>query len=318
MKNISPETLIVTKTSQETLIVKNNINNQQGMASVNAENLPVVVGVEIPLDEFGRYNLNTLHKVSGEGKHKSPGEWLRRKQAKELIAELEAKLLKNIQDANPHLAYKVVNSVHGGSSPGTYAHELIAISYAGWIRPDFQLDVNQAFIDFRAGKSAPVNTSLPNFDDPIAAAEAWIEARKAERLAIGYVERQARYINKLESYLADGITPVQFCKQLNGVNTRLVNAFLEDRNWLFDDRPEAKNPRWRVKAYARDQYLTERPGQVELEDGEMRDIYKPVLKRKGAAWLYRHYLNGELPMKKSWDNQYTHDTDLMNFLQEKK
>lgn len=37
MKNISPETLIVTKTSQEILIMKNNINNQQGMASVNAE-----------------------------------------------------------------------------------------------------------------------------------------------------------------------------------------------------------------------------------------------------------------------------------------
>lgn len=29
--------------------------------------LPVVVGVEIPLDEHGRYNLNTLHKASGEG-----------------------------------------------------------------------------------------------------------------------------------------------------------------------------------------------------------------------------------------------------------
>lgn len=285
---------------------------------VNTENLPVVVGVEIPLDESGRYNLNTIHKASGEGKHKSPGEWLRLKQAKELITELEAKLLKNNQDVNSRLGYKVVDSVHGGSNPGTYAHELIAVSYAGWIRPDFQLDVNQAFIDFHTRQSAPVNTSLPDFDDPIAAAEAWIEAKKAERLAIGYVDRQARYINKLESHLADGITPVQFCKQLNGVNIRMVNAFLEERNWLFDDRPKSKNPRWRVKAYARDEYLTERAGQVEQEDGEMRDIYKPLLKRKGAAWLYRHYLNGKLPMKKTWNGEYTHDTDLAKLLEEKK
>ncbi|WP_324030034.1 transporter [Pantoea sp. JZ2] len=152
--------------------------------------------------------------------------------------------------------------------------------------------------------------ALPDFDDPIAAAEAWIEAKKAERTAIGYVDRQARYISKLETQLAEGVTPTQFCKQLNGVNTRLVNAFLEDHNWLYDDRPDAKYPRWRVKAYARDQYLTERPGRVEQENGEMRDIFKPLLKHKGAVWLYRRYLKGELPMKKGWDGKFTHDAEL--------
>ncbi|OSK92280.1 putative bacteriophage protein [Escherichia coli TA447] len=167
-------------------------------------------------------------------------------------------------------------------------------------------------------KATPSSNTIPDFDDPIAAAEAWIEAKKSERLALGYAERQARYISKLESHLADGITPVQFCKQLNGVNTRQINAFLEERNWLYDDRPEAMYPRWRVKAYARDQYLTERSGQVEQENGEMREIFKPLLKKKGAAWLYRHYLNGELPMKKSWDGQFTHNTDLANLLQENK
>lgn len=287
--------------------------------STNNQNArPVVVGVEIPLDSYGRYNLNVLHKASGEGKHKSPNKWLESKHAKDLIAELESKLLKNIQTPNLGFAQKVVDVSNGGSNPGTYAHELIAVSYAGWIRPDFQLDVNQAFIDYRTGKLASATPSLPNFEDPIAAAEAWVEAKKAERLAVGYADRQARYINKLENHLAEGITPVQFCKQLNGVNTRSVNAFLEERNWLFDDQPKAKHPRWRVKHYARDQYLTERPGRVEQENGEMRDTFKPILKQKGAAWLYRHCLNGELPMKKLWDGQFTHDTDLMNLLQEKK
>ncbi len=167
-------------------------------------------------------------------------------------------------------------------------------------------------------KATPSSNTIPDFDDPIAAAEAWIEAKKSERLALGYAERQARYISKLESHLADGITPVQFCKQLNGVNTRQINAFLEERNWLYDDRPEAMYPRWRVKAYARDQYLTERSGQVEQENGEMREIFKPLLKKKSAAWLYRHYLNGELPMKKTWDGLFTHNTELANLLQENK
>lgn len=156
---------------------------------------------------------------------------------------------------------------------------------------------------------APAN-NLPDFSDEIAAAEAWVEAKKAERLAIGYVRRQAQYIEHLENLFQDGMTPFQFCKQLNGVNIRQVNSFLEESNWLFDDRPEAKSPRWRVKSYARDQYLKERPGQVEQEDGNFRDTFKPILLHKGAIWIYRHYLKGSLPMKKDWNGEYTHDTDL--------
>lgn len=124
--------------------------------------LPVVVGVEIPLDEFGRYNLNTLHKASGEGENKEPNRWLRTKQAKELIAELESKLLKMFQTPNMAAAQKVVDTAVGGTSPGTYAHELIAVSYAGWVRADFQLDVNQAFIDYKSGGSQISLENMPS------------------------------------------------------------------------------------------------------------------------------------------------------------
>ncbi len=150
------------------------------------------------------------------------------------------------------------------------------------------------------------SSNLPNFDDPIAAAEAWIETKKAERLAVGYVQRQAKYIDHLENLLAGGITPYEFCKQLNGVNVRQVNAFLEEHNWLFDDRPESKSPRWRVGHYARDQYLTERPGKVEQDDGSVIETFKPILLHKGGVWLYRQYLKGRLPMKKGWDGEFTH------------
>lgn len=160
------------------------------------------------------------------------------------------------------------------------------------------------------GSYSLVANNLPDFDDPIAAAEAWIEVKKAERVAIGYVHRQAQYINHLENLFLPGMTPAQFCKQLNGVNTRQVNAFLEGHNWLFDDRPDSHTARWRVGHYARDQYLTERSGQVEQADGSIRDTFKPVLLSKGAVWLYRHYLKGRLPMKKGWDGKFTHDKEL--------
>lgn len=86
------------------------------------------------------------------GENKEPNRWLRTKHAQELIAELDRKLLKIFQTPNLAAGQKSLDVVVGGSNPGTYANELIAVSYAGWLRVDFQLDVNQAFIDFKSGK----------------------------------------------------------------------------------------------------------------------------------------------------------------------
>ncbi|WP_312656833.1 BRO-N domain-containing protein [Kluyvera ascorbata] len=154
------------------------------------------------------------------------------------------------------------------------------------------------------------STDLPDFSDEVAAARAWADEREAARRALGYVERQAKYIEHLENLFQPGMSPCQFCKQLNGVNVQQVNAFLFEHNWLYDDQPKAKYPRWRVNNYARDLYLSERTGQVEQDDGDMRDTFKPILLRKGAVWIYRHYLKGHLPMKKRWDGKFTHDTEL--------
>ncbi|MDI9801331.1 KilA-N domain-containing protein [Citrobacter koseri] len=284
--------------------MKNNTNKHPNVSSVNAENLPVVAGVEITTDTAGRFNLNALHKASGEGDHKRPSKWLATEQAKALISELE-----NLSP-NSGLGQEVIKTVKGGISPGTFAHELLTIEYAGWISPSFRLQVNQTFLDFRTGKLAPVNSSLPDFNDPATAARAWADEYEAKNKAITYVHRQAQYIEHLENLFQPGMSPFQFCKQLNGVNVQQVNAFLADHNWLYDDQPKAKYPRWRVHHYARDLYLSERNGQVEQEGGEMRDTHKPILLRKGAVWIYRQYLKGALPMKKSWNGEFTHDKEL--------
>lgn len=268
---------------------------------VNPERLPVIAGVEITTDAVGRFNLNALHKASGGRDAKRPKAWLATKQAQELIDELRQ---------NPAFDEEVIKIIKGGTAPGTFAHELLAIEFAGWISPSFRLQVNQTFLDFRTGKLVSVNSSLPDFNDPASAARAWADEYEAKNKAITYVHRQAQYIEHLENLFQPGMSPCQFCKQLNGVNVQQVNAFLEDHNWLYDDQPKAKYPRWRVASYARDLYLKEKSGQVEQDDGDMRDTYKPILLHKGAIWIYRHYLKGHLPMKKTWNGEFTHDTEL--------
>ncbi len=106
--------------------------------------LPIVEGVAISTDKAGRFNLNALHKASGLGDHKRPSKWLENSTTKDLIEEIS-------QSPNSGFG-KFVNVIHGGSYQGTYAHELLAISYAGWISPKFQLLVNQVFLDYKTGK----------------------------------------------------------------------------------------------------------------------------------------------------------------------
>ncbi len=120
--------------------------------------MPVIAGVEITTDEAGRFNLNALHRASGAGDHKAPNQWLRTKQAKELISELAN------QTANSQSGHEVLKVINGGVAPGTFAHELLAISYASWISPAFHLQVNQVFLDYRTGKLTPVPQQLTTIE----------------------------------------------------------------------------------------------------------------------------------------------------------
>lgn len=106
---------------------------------------PVIAGVEITTDAEGRFNLNALHKASGGeiGDSKQPSNWLKLKGTKELIAELEQSY--NLTTAS-------VCAQKGGSAPGTFVHEILAVEYAGWIGPAFRILVNRTFIAAQKGE----------------------------------------------------------------------------------------------------------------------------------------------------------------------
>ncbi|MDC9041849.1 KilA-N domain-containing protein [Escherichia coli] len=118
--------------------------------SILPTTLPVICGVEITTDRAGRYNLNALHRASGLGAHKAPAQWLRTLSAKQLIEELEKR------------NYAELHSFVRKPWRRHFAHELLAVEYAGWISPAFRLKVNQTFIDYRAGRLQPaIPKSLP-------------------------------------------------------------------------------------------------------------------------------------------------------------
>lgn len=113
--------------------------------STSNSKCPVIAGVSITTDKEGRFNLNALHKASGSEKKNSPSYWLSLQGTQELIAELEQQL------SDTEISVSVINAIKGGVNQGTFAHELLAVSYAGWISPKFQLMVNQVFLDYKSG-----------------------------------------------------------------------------------------------------------------------------------------------------------------------
>ena len=104
--------------------------------------IPTIEGNAIRRDGEGRYSLNDLHKAAiAAGKaneSQRPGNFLKADSVQAFIAAYEA-------EAGSATKIALVKTINGGVARGTYADELIAIRYAAWIDPSFEVKVYRTF-----------------------------------------------------------------------------------------------------------------------------------------------------------------------------
>ena len=110
---------------------------------LNPNNKPFVIGdFTIRQDEDGRFCINDLHKASGALEKHQPAFFMRNKQTKDLIDELESEIM--ICKNADHKA--AVNTIKGkGLEQGTCVVKEIVYAYAMWISPKFHLQVIRAY-----------------------------------------------------------------------------------------------------------------------------------------------------------------------------
>lgn len=110
-------------------------------------------------------------------------------------------------------------------------------------------------------------------------------------------------IDKLEALFVDGISICDFCKSLNGVDVQRVQSVLCDLGILVNlERNKTRRPNFQVASRYRDSHFKTRPYKISAH----RTSYTALVTKRGAKLLYCMYIEGRLPMKKTWDKHYRH------------
>ncbi|WP_241610298.1 Rha family transcriptional regulator [Rosenbergiella epipactidis] len=209
--------------------------------------------------------------------------------------------VENIQSSSPN---KLTNAFIFESEKG----KRDSIVVVAQLSPEFTARLVDRWQELEKLISAPVFDPTRALNDPVFLRTALLEY--SEKVQVLEVENKdlSHKVESMENLFKEGMTPTQFCKMLNGVNVMLICRFLEGRKWLYNE--SKSRTRWRAGNYARDKYLTEHQNVISVHGGDDFIKYTPVLLHKGAVRLYQLYLKGELPMKGSWNGEYTHNKEL--------
>ncbi len=221
----------------------------------------VIAGIEIQRDERNRYRLNDLHRLSGAAGSKKPSRWLANDGTRDLVATCETTVLCQSTKKD----FGAVHTLRGGKSPGIYAHELLAVSYAGYLSPVFQLAVNQAFLDLRA-TSTP--QSLP----------------EALRLAADLAERNKDLqlshdaLNQLTS-ASGAFTATQAAKSLQ-IQPKRLFLWLDKEKWIYRGGSSA----WTAyQSRIESGHLVQRVRNIQVDEHTYKSVQQVLITSKGLA-----------------------------------
>ena len=185
----------------------------------------------------------------------------------------------------------------GGAIQGTWLHPKLAVNFARWLSADFAVWCDLKIDELIKNHQNPTALLPQNY---AAALRELAESVEREEILKLENKQQADCIEAMSNYFRAGMTTSQFVKGLNGVNSTQINAFLQQKNWLYKDQ----RGEWRVTSYARDRYMTEETSEVVPHGADPIIKYKPTLLKKGAAKLYEWYVKGLLPMKATWNGKF--------------
>lgn len=183
---------------------------------VNQSRSIVIRGSKIFEDEYGLICLDDLWRAAKAPDSKVPAKWRRGRMASALIIELEKKIricsLKENKTIIP-----AIYSKRGRGSTGTYAHQIIAAAYAGYLSPKLELEVREVWLRYRAGDATLADEIL---ERATAEENRWAGARALSR------SQRVTYTDTLKAHYVTGrgymdCTEAVYLKLLGGKSYQL-------------------------------------------------------------------------------------------------
>lgn len=218
---------------------------------------------------------------------KTPKDWLRTKQSKNLINSLSAVRHISLTD--------LVSVSQGGTNQGTWMHEDVALMFAQWLSPAFYIWCND-----RIKELARDGVAIISDDDAVIANAMNILNRRLEekqaqlRAAQGTIEEQKKEIRQLAPMAdytrevlqsSDTYTLTQIAKDMGFVSVHRFTQWAKERKILF-----YQSKQWiATAAYAGRGWFTTYTYSYKKADGSNGSKMCTVVTETGRAMLHTVY-----------------------------
>ena len=103
---------------------------------------------KIRVDEDGFVSLNDIHKASGFRTQKRPYEWVRSKTTHGVIVALHERITGNSR--NSKFRTSLVLKTASGTNGGSWAHPILAAGYAGYLKPELEVEMREVWLRYRS------------------------------------------------------------------------------------------------------------------------------------------------------------------------
>nr|DAF49544.1 MAG TPA: KilA protein [Siphoviridae sp. ct4085] len=189
----------------------------------------------------------------------------------------------------------LVQVTKGGSNPGTWFHEDVALEFARWLSPQFAIWCNDRIKELmRYGMTATTQTIDSILADPDNAIKILV-ALKDERSKVTALEKQLTFQAPKIEY-ADNIllsentyTTTEIAKGLN-ISACKLNRILSKKGVLCQQQGQwVLSPAYQIKGY-----MTTKSLSYNRKNGRVSNMFTSVWTEAGKTFIYKLINNSEI------------------------
>lgn len=165
---------------------------------------------KIRVDENGFVSLNDIHKASGFRTKKRPYEWARSKTTHDVIIALHERITGNSR--NSKFRTSLVLKTASGTNGGSWAHPILAAGYAGYLKPELEVEMREVWLRYRSADPKLADEVLQRATDD---QNEWAATRAISRV------KRSEFTKALDDH---GVSGFGFANCTNAVYQPLFDA----------------------------------------------------------------------------------------------